>query len=193
MFDVLTSLVGLIALGAAMNLRRAQRPVTVELQANCLLTRRPLIFVTGLRTPFYFSSYFNEAPSILREHGYQVEVLRLPWLSASSRRRRFTSAFLKKDAIWIVDPATAHEFADLLNSLPPAQVWTLSAETSERIGDRLMEFFHRLTLFVMRPQAALRMEGALHFTGEQTRRRLIREAVLRAEMEWEGPPSVLSL
>lgn len=185
MFDLFASLVGLIAVSAALNLRRGQRPISVALQPNCLLTRRPLIFVTGLRTPFYFTSYFNEAPSVLREHGYQVEILRLPWLSAGHRRRSFTEAFLRREAIWVLDEASAREFSDLLNSIPTEQVWVLSAEDSGRWSERLLEGLHRFALFALRPGLALRSAApSLHFASDTARRSLVREAVFRAELEW---------
>lgn len=190
LFDLLSSVVGVVAVCAALNLRRGQRPVSVELTPNCLLTKRPLLFVTGARTPFYFSNYFNEAPAVLREHGYQVETLRLPWLSKSSRRREFTRAFMKRDAIWIVDPGTAHEFADLLHSIPSSQVWILSAEDAARPDERVMGFLHRLTLLVTRPDLAMHSDGALYFAADKTRLALVREAVLRAELEWQGPQSI---
>lgn len=187
LFDLLSSFVGIVAVCAALNLRRGQRPVSVELTPNCLLTKRPLIFVTGARTPFYFSNYFNEAPAILREHGYQVETLRLPWLSRKARRRQFTQAFMKRDAIWVVDQGSSHEFADLLNSISPAQVWTLSAESPVRPDERVMSFLHRLALLLTRPDVAMHADGALHFANERTRLALVREAVLRAELEWQAP------
>lgn len=64
---------------------RARRLIDLELRPNCLLTRSPIVFVTGRRSLLYFLNYWNEIPGFLREHGYQVEVCALPWRGFNSR------------------------------------------------------------------------------------------------------------
>jgi hypothetical protein len=49
----------------------------VKLQPNCLLTRKPLIFVEGPESLFYFGRYWNSIPHFLQEHGYEVQVIKL--------------------------------------------------------------------------------------------------------------------
>ena len=49
------------------------------LRPNCLMTRTPLVFITGSRSLLYFFNYWNMIPGFLREHGYEVRVWNLPW------------------------------------------------------------------------------------------------------------------
>lgn len=57
----------------------------LELRPNCLLTRSPIVFVTGRRSLLYFLNYWNEIPGFLREHGYEVRVCSLPWRDSANR------------------------------------------------------------------------------------------------------------
>ena len=56
-----------------------------DLVPNCLLTKHPVVFVTGYRSLFYFTSYWNQIPNYLREHGYDVEIMSLPWRGRKAR------------------------------------------------------------------------------------------------------------
>jgi hypothetical protein len=71
----------LLFLGFAVltNLYREHREYKFELKPNCLLTRKPVVFITGPRSVFYFRKYWNAYPEILAEHGYEVFTLHLPW------------------------------------------------------------------------------------------------------------------
>lgn len=74
--------------------QRSKRLIDLELRPNCLLTRSPIVFVTGRRSLLYFLNYWNEIPGFLREHGYDVRVCSLPWRGTSSRYE-FLSRFLE--------------------------------------------------------------------------------------------------
>ncbi len=65
--------------------QRSKRLVDLELRPNCLLTRSPIVFVTGRRSLLYFLNYWNEIPGFLREHGYDVQVCSLPWRGSATR------------------------------------------------------------------------------------------------------------
>lgn len=58
----------------------------LDLIPNCLLTRHPILFVSGRRSLFYFSNYWNRVPRFLTEHGYQIFELELPWRNEDQRR-----------------------------------------------------------------------------------------------------------
>ncbi len=75
--------------------QRTQRLVNLELRPNCLLTRSPIVFVTGRRSLFYFLNYWNEIPGFLREHGYEVQVYSLPWRGSAARYQSLNK-FLEK-------------------------------------------------------------------------------------------------
>ncbi len=62
---------------------RHQRLHQLQLKPNCLLTRYPIVFLCGRRSPFYFLNYWNQIPDFLREHGYDVATVTLPWRDLS--------------------------------------------------------------------------------------------------------------
>lgn len=97
-------------------LRRPDR-IHFDLKPNCLLTRWPVVFVTGPRSLFYFRRYWNLYPIYLAEHGYEVFTVHLPWRS-SPARRRYMQAFLEKHKNkkyhFVMDSVTANEMQDLL-------------------------------------------------------------------------------
>lgn len=68
------------------NMKRAKKETTYELTPNRLLTRYPLVFLTGHRTLFYFLSYWNELPAFLTAHGYHVYVMPLPWKPKQAKK-----------------------------------------------------------------------------------------------------------
>lgn len=70
--------------------QRSKRLINLELHPNCLLTRSPIVFVTGRRSLFYFLNYWNEIPGFLREHGYDVQVFTLPWRDTAKRYQLLT-------------------------------------------------------------------------------------------------------
>lgn len=76
------------------NYYRNQNVLEVELKPNCLLTRYPILFITGYKSLFYFMNYFNHQPDFLKEHGYEVVVLNLAWKSENARNTQLLH-FLK--------------------------------------------------------------------------------------------------
>jgi hypothetical protein len=62
---------------------RQNRLRHLTLRPNCLMTRHPIVFVSGQRSLFRPFEYWNDIPIYLKEHGYEVMVLQSP--AASSR------------------------------------------------------------------------------------------------------------
>lgn len=77
-FGILASFVGLAAI-LALNIHRHRQKKIWSLRPNCLMTRYPLVFLTGRRSLFYFLSYWNDIPDYLAQHGFQVQILSLNW------------------------------------------------------------------------------------------------------------------
>jgi hypothetical protein len=95
MFTVATPALLTCAAAIAVNwLRPSQLSTEIDLIPNCLLTRYPLLFVTGERSVFYFRNYWNTLPQLLREHGYEVEVLELPW--RANHRAHLLQLYLRR-------------------------------------------------------------------------------------------------
>ncbi len=111
--------IAILALAILSNQARSRQQVSFELKPNCLLTRWPLVFVTGPRSLFYFSTYWNLYTVFLAEHGYEVFTLHLPWSNPQDRKARFEE-FLKnqetaqKHFHFFMDAPTFAEFRDLL-------------------------------------------------------------------------------
>lgn len=91
---VLILILATVCLAVATNWQRAYRQIDFKLMPNCLMTQAPLVFVTGWRSPFYFLKYWNNIPHYLREHGYEVIELELPWRNSLLRAKEL-STFLE--------------------------------------------------------------------------------------------------
>ncbi len=89
------SILAVFVVGLALfgNWHRSQKRPTFALQNNCLLTNHPLVFVSGERSLFYFVNYWNWIPEALRNHGYEVFEIRLPWKLKA--RKKALLQFLK--------------------------------------------------------------------------------------------------
>lgn len=117
------------------NLYREHRKQSFELKPNCLLTRKPVVFLTGPRSIFYFRKYWNAYPEILAEHGYEVFTLPLPWRGEERLSR--TKEYLSKQATqqrqyhFICDPYTAHELRELFETSPAVASLTVLEDQHE--------------------------------------------------------------
>jgi hypothetical protein len=79
MFWVLSFAILIVSLAFFHNYFRSQQKKIWDLKPNCLLTRYPLVFITGRRSLFYFLSYWNDIPDFLAQHGFQVELVNIRW------------------------------------------------------------------------------------------------------------------
>lgn len=80
------------------NWQRARLTEVKELKPNCLLTRHPLVFISGKRSLFYFLAYWNEIPHWLASHGYEVFHLPLPWKNSRKRKQSLQNFLTQKSA-----------------------------------------------------------------------------------------------
>ncbi len=108
-----------------LNYRRNKLIPVEKLKPNCLLTRSPIIFISGKRSFFYFGSYWNQVPNYLMEHGYEVFELNLPWRNEKKRLQELES-FLKlsinSDDLQyhiILDEVCHEEFSELIAQYSP--------------------------------------------------------------------------
>ena len=134
MFFITASLsisVFVVALAILVNQRRVHDAWDFELKPNCLLTRWPILFVTGHRSLFYFSKYWNHYPSFLSEHGYEVFTLHLPWSKRELRLKRMAEFFKTRSEEGrrfhlVVDSGTMKELRELLSADSYSCVMSLS-------------------------------------------------------------------
>ncbi|WP_374028861.1 hypothetical protein [Bdellovibrio bacteriovorus] len=128
---ILSVAVFLLGLALFSNRVRARQEIPFDLKPNCLLTRWPLLFVTGPRSIFYFSSYWNLYTSFLAEHGYEVFTLHLPWKDSEERRERVAHFLDQQEKHQrrfhlFVDTPTLTELKDLLAQRKSPAVISLS-------------------------------------------------------------------
>ena len=130
-FFALTALT--LGLGILSNFHREHRQYKILLKPNCLLTRYPVVFLTGQRSLFYFRKYWNAYPEILAEHGYEVFTLHLPWRgpARSSRMKNFLhNQTASKKFHFICDFPTEKDFRMLFKeSACAASVTIFESET----------------------------------------------------------------
>lgn len=124
---ILTLSLAVFFLGLALLTNRARRrkDVAFELKPNCLLTRWPVLFLTGPRSMFYFSSYWNLYTPYLAEHGYEVFTLHLPWNNPRLRQERFEYFLNQQESQnrkfhLVLDTPTFTEFQDVLRKRSPS-------------------------------------------------------------------------
>lgn len=146
---------GLLSLGLFSNLRRGAKVFEFPLQPNCLLTRYPVVFLTGPRSIFYFRKYWNAFPVYLAEHGYEVFTVHLPWKGPARKQklREFLAEQERTEKVFhfVVDAATSVELAEVLHAspavlsqtIPPASAGNLRAG----IFSELSFFLHRYARF----------------------------------------------
>ena len=106
-----------------------------KLIPNCLLTRYPLLFLTGPRSLFYFTSYWNTYTAYLAEHGYEVFNLKLPWNNPEQRIQRFDQFLFEQEKMnggfhLFLDSVTLEEFNPLLRQRNSPSILSLTEITS---------------------------------------------------------------
>lgn len=147
-FCLLILPLGFLTLAVGTNLYREHRRYRLLLKPNCLLTRAPLVFLTGPRSVFYFRKYWNAYPEILAEHGYEVFTLHLPWRDSSARRFRLEEFLKAHQGLryhFICDSWTHQEMKAKLEASPVcASLSELPASSPVRSGWclRISYFLH---------------------------------------------------
>lgn len=108
LFSTAVVAIALLILLAGWSILRRKRDVDFELIPNQLLTRKPVVFLSGDRSIFYFTRYWNQIPSFLTEHGFEVYKAPLPWKKGADRRRHLQKIFTS----WEQQNFSCHLFAD---------------------------------------------------------------------------------
>ena len=91
------------------------------LRPNCLLTRAPLVFVSGPRSLFEPNPLGNNLQKFLRAHGYQVSFLWMPFRSLTLRNAALISFFAiapKKKFHFVMAKDTWNELRPVFENNP---------------------------------------------------------------------------
>lgn len=99
-----------------------------QLRPNCLLTRQALVFVSGRKSLLYFFRYWNFIPQFLRDHGYEVQELNLPWRNKPARRQQLKKWATQVDVHFIGDESSREDFEWLVQQNPAlhSRLWIIS-------------------------------------------------------------------
>lgn len=99
----------------------------LALRPNCLLTRRPLYFLTGPRSLFYYRNPWKDLHNFLYQHGYKVSVIKLPFQSHSDRKIYLKSFISQMDqAHFFCDAITYQELKPLLDQTERSTITVFS-------------------------------------------------------------------
>ena len=136
----LSFIVATLGLALFTNALRRQKHFKGTLNSNCLLTRYPLLFISGPRSLFYFSSYWNTYTSLLAEHGYEVFNLQLPWRDRGERLKRLKEFLLIQEREGqrfhlVLDAYTLNEFQELLKHLKSSAILSVNSICENQITE----------------------------------------------------------
>ena len=97
----------------------------LALRPNCLLTKVPLVFLTGARSLFHFKKIGINLDEFLYQHGYVVITVPLPFRYRQLRKLAFKNWLEKhhgKSFHFILGPETKSEFNSELSGLAHSTV-----------------------------------------------------------------------
>lgn len=106
----------------------------ITLKANCLLTRRPLCFLTPPRSLFFYKNPWLWVTSVLFEHGYKTEVFQLPFQNMELKKTVLVknNSHLQKKHL-IVDHVT---YQSLKNELADIKDCTITVISSKKLENK---------------------------------------------------------
>lgn len=103
----------------------------LALRPNCLLTRYPLVFITGLRSLFHYRPLAKDLQDFLIAHGYRVLCPAMPFRQLE-QRQNYLLAWLKaqpeQQFHFVLGEQTAAELAGVLNLFPDSTVTTIPGQ-----------------------------------------------------------------
>lgn len=121
----------LLTLLACSSLLLRRREVDFELIPNQLLTRKPIVFLSGDRSVFYFTRYWNQIPSFLTEHGFEVYKAPLPWKKGPARATHLRKILVSWEeqnfsCHLFADPSLFQEISQVISDHPSRAIVTLN-------------------------------------------------------------------
>jgi hypothetical protein len=113
----------------------------LALRPNCLLTRRPLVFLTGPRSVFYYQTPWQKAYYYLTEHGYQAQIVKLPFQKISDRIQ-YTRNVLRQleNSHIFCDQITYQQLSEALTDLKDSTLTVFADQNFESSDKNLYKF-----------------------------------------------------
>ena len=116
------------------------------LRPNCLMTKHPLVFLTGIRSLFFYEKLGADLQDFIAAHGYVVKSPVLPFRSPHLRKQALL-AWLdfeqnERQFHFVLSEATQKEFAEIFKAYPNC-TFTLTSFNST-LREPLAYKLHRL-------------------------------------------------
>lgn len=109
------------------------------------MTKHPLVFLTGIRSLFFYEKLGADLQRFIAAHGYVVKSPVLPFRSSELRRKALRTWLADQSSQhfhFVLSVATQNEFAEIFRSYPNC-TFTLSICNST-LQEPLIYKFHRL-------------------------------------------------
>lgn len=89
------------------------------LRPNCLMTKHPLVFLTGIRSLFFYEKLGADLQDFIAAHGYVVKSPVLPFRSPALRQKAMRAWLTEQNEQhfhFVLSEATQKEFVDIFKS-----------------------------------------------------------------------------
>ncbi len=164
------------------------------LKPNCLLTRRPLIWITPPRSLFYYKKPWADIPLLLFEHGYKVNLLQLPFQNINLKKQVLNQKITKlKYSHIFVDSVTYMILKEDLLQLASSTITVIGKNDDgvfhfEPLNTcfSLSYFLHQKWCHFLNYQTPLQSETFISCS-ESTWHKLLEHCVYLAELDFELP------
>ena len=99
------------------------------LKPNCLLTRRPLVFLSPVRSLFFYKNPWGRIIHILFEHGYKIDLFQLPFQNIQQQKIRLNknAAELSKKHLFM-DSVTYENLKDEFSEIQMSTITVISTD-----------------------------------------------------------------
>ena len=121
------------------------------LRPNCLLTKYPLVFISGPRSLFHYEKPGRDLQDFLAAHGYRVFSPILPFRSKALRfemLRKWLEKQEDQSFHFFLSPEVEMEFGELLKSGKDSTFTNLSRFAETRLGTPLYYRLHQIFCFM---------------------------------------------
>ena len=121
------------------------------LRPNCLLTKYPLVFISGPRSLFHFEKLGGSLQDFLAAHGYRVFSPILPFRSKALRRevlRKWIEAQSDSSFHFFLSPETETEFGEMLKIGSGSTTTNLARFAETKVIAPLYYRLHQLFCFI---------------------------------------------
>ena len=155
------------------------------LRPNCLLTKYPLVFVSGPRSLFHYSRYAGDLQDYLAAHGYRVFAPVMPFRSRALREivlKNRLESLSEKNFHFFLSPATRAEFSPLFQNYTDSTFTNTADFAQDSVSAPLQYGLHKFFCFLKQTKAEP-YKDTVPFTSPQFFDRILDHCIELAENE----------